>query len=126
MKITILLTLLSLIVYCKAKPVEEDNGNVALALLLSSATSNCPVTSPFSSLVGSGTSGCGNSGCHNSTDLAGGMNIADYASVKSKVVVNKPEESLLYQKITTGSMQGNSNPTINSAIYCWISKGAEP
>lgn len=90
----------------------------------SSQTFNCSVQIPsFSSLAQAGTTNnC--SSCHSGSSAQANFDVTSYSSVIARVQVGNPEGSLLYQKITTGSMKGNSTPSINQAVYCWIKGGA--
>ncbi|MCX7998522.1 MAG: hypothetical protein N3A69_06145, partial [Leptospiraceae bacterium] len=65
-------------------------------------------------------------GCHSGSNPQANFDITSYNSVLSRVQVGNPEASLLYQKITTGSMKANSTQNINQAVYCWIKGGANP
>lgn len=62
--------------------------------------------------------------CHNNTHAEGNFQIDNYGSVYARVVPYEPEQSLLYIKITTGSMKDYSNFCLNNAVRKWIEAGA--
>ncbi|HNO25946.1 MAG TPA: hypothetical protein PKK94_23390, partial [Leptospiraceae bacterium] len=63
--------------------------------------------------------------CHSGGSPSGGYDLSTYSGMKTRVS-SVPETSLLYQKITTGSMAVNSNTSFNQLVYCWIKGGALP
>ncbi|HMV79834.1 MAG TPA: lipoprotein [Leptospiraceae bacterium] len=63
--------------------------------------------------------------CHSGGAPSGGYDISTLTGMKTRVS-STPETSLLYQKITTGSMAVNSNTSFNQLVYCWIKGGALP
>jgi hypothetical protein len=63
--------------------------------------------------------------CHNSNNRSGNLDLKDYSQTRALVVPYNPEESLLYQKVTIGSMKDYSNSCINLAIKKWIEVGAK-
>lgn len=86
---------------------------------------NCSDPAPaFSTLGAAGTSAsCAKSGCHNTATAQNGLDMSNYSSVKQRTTTGNPAGSLLYTKITSGSMAGYTNGTINAAVYCWIKGG---
>lgn len=124
------------VVHCSNKKSSDEEKKIALigfllssgSLPFSNASINytCNTTSPsFSSLAQAGTStNCVN--CHSGSSPQANFDITSYNSVLSRVQVGNPEGSLLFQKITAGSMRANSTQSINQAVYCWIKGGANP
>ena len=109
--------------YKSADDKQIKNDLIAYILIPPSAGIKCESSPPFSSLATSGTTNnC--SGCHPSGLSA--FDILDYPAVSAKVTANNPEGSILYQKVSTGSMKGYSTSAIGQAIYCWIAGGANP
>ncbi|EMK04165.1 MULTISPECIES: LIC11213 family lipoprotein [Leptospira] len=110
---------------------KEDSLKLMAFLLNSTAplqeptSADCTNPAPaFSTLNQAGTSSCAT--CHNPSNLNAGFDVTSYNSVRSRVTVNDPKNSLLFQKINTGSMRINNNDSINKAVFCWILKGANP
>ena len=60
--------------------------------------------------------------CHSGTEPVAGFNITDYQSVVKRSS-NTPGKSLIFQKITTGSMSDRATPEIKKALFCWIKNG---
>lgn len=106
----------------------SSTGTTGTSGLTASSTFSCSVSNPaFSTLASAGTtSNCAKSGCHNSATSQQGLDITSYTSVKAKAVSGDPANSLIYQKITAGTMSVNSNSTIAQAMYCWIKGGLNP
>ncbi|MCB1179260.1 MAG: hypothetical protein KDK36_16890 [Leptospiraceae bacterium] len=135
MKILIGLFFIFLVFSCKEEK-EDNTALLALVVLSRSTTSTytanttftCSTSNPaFSTLADAGTTNnCAKSGCHNSTSKQQGLDITSYSSVLAKVNSGDPPNSLLYQKITSGSMSSNSTEAITKAFYCWIKGGANP
>lgn len=123
---------------CDYKSSDDEERNRILAGVLlsrvsggstSSTTSSsitCSSSSPsFSTLASAGVNtNCARSGCHDGTTQQSGFNATSYSSSLARVVVRNPNSSLLYTKVSTGSMAQYSNSTINTAIFCWIQGGA--
>ena len=65
-------------------------------------------------------------GCHSGGGPSGGFDITNYTAAKSRIIPGDPANSLLYTKITTGSMKGYSTTTINNAALNWICGGGNP
>ncbi len=103
-------------------------GTTGTSGLTASSTFSCSVSNPaFSTLASAGTtSNCAKSGCHNTASSQSGLDMTSYNSVKAKAVSGDPANSLIYQKITSGTMSVNSNSTIAQAVYCWIKGGLNP
>ena len=103
---------------------KQSSEKQMMGLLLAGAASagQCNKNAPFAILATAGTTDkC--SGCHPG---AGGFDISDYNQVKSRVTAGDPDNSLLYRKITTGSMKANATDAIRAAVKCWITEGANP
>ncbi|MCB1179147.1 MAG: hypothetical protein KDK36_16295 [Leptospiraceae bacterium] len=85
---------------------------------------NCTNSSPsFSTLASAGaTNNC--SSCHSGSTLNAGLDITTRSSVLSRITTGSPENSLLYIKITSGSMKVHTTNSITEAVYCWIKGGA--
>lgn len=151
MKSYILFSLTVFLIFANCSEKKDDSSKLAAALLLSrsvsgassvsatgsstgtsgltpSTTFSCSVSNPaFSTLASAGTtSNCSKSGCHNTASSQQGLDITSYTSVKAKAVSGDPAGSLIYQKITSGTMAVNSNSTIAQAVYCWIKGGLNP
>lgn len=62
--------------------------------------------------------------CHNALKFDGNLNLLDYNQTVSRIEPNDPQNSLLYIKVTTGTMKNYSNNCINDAIKKWIEAGA--
>ncbi|EMY76473.1 putative lipoprotein [Leptospira weilii serovar Ranarum str. ICFT] len=114
------------------KSSDEEDSLKFLALLLNSSAplkeptnADCTDAAPaFSTLNQAGTSTCAT--CHNAGNPTSGFDVTSYSAVRTRVTVNDPKNSALFQKINTGSMRINNNDSINKAVYCWILKGANP
>ncbi|AVV49556.1 MULTISPECIES: LIC11213 family lipoprotein [Leptospira] len=114
------------------KSSDKEDSLRFLAFLLNSTTplkeltnADCADPAPaFSTLNQAGTGSC--STCHNASNSNAGFDVTSYNSVRNRVTVNDPKNSLLFQKINTGSMRVNNNESINKAVFCWILKGANP
>ncbi|AXR61821.1 LIC11213 family lipoprotein [Leptospira mayottensis] len=112
------------------KSSNKEDSLKLLAFLLNSMTplkelTNADCTDPtptFSTLNQAGTGSC--STCHNANNANAGFDVTSYNSVRNRVTVSDPKNSLLFQKINTGSMRVNNNDSINKAVFCWILKGA--
>ncbi len=61
--------------------------------------------------------------CHSGGAPSGGYDISTYSGMKTRVS-SSPETSLLYQKISAGTMAVNSSSAFNQLVYCWIKNGA--
>ncbi|MDX1957597.1 MAG: c-type cytochrome domain-containing protein [Leptospiraceae bacterium] len=61
--------------------------------------------------------------CHNSDTRTSGLDLTNHSQASSKVNFRNPENSLLFLKVTTGTMKFYSNEKTNQAIYCWILNG---
>ena len=111
-----------------ASSVSSTGSTTGSSGLTPSSTFSCSVSNPaFSTLASAGTtSNCSKSGCHNTASSQQGLDITSYTSVKAKAVSGDPAGSLIYQKITSGTMAVNSNSTIAQAVYCWIKGGLNP
>ncbi|RHX79719.1 hypothetical protein DLM76_00390 [Leptospira yasudae] len=127
------LGLSSILLACQnEKSSDKEDSLRNLAFLLGSAAplkelSNSDCTDPapaFSTLNAAGTSTC--STCHNASNANAGFDITSYNAVRNRVVVNDPRNSLLFQKINSGTMRIYNNDSINKAVFCWILKGANP
>lgn len=124
------------ILFCTNKKSSDKEKQIALIGFLASSSSTffqsqsqsftCNTPNPsFSSLAQAGTTNnCAN--CHGGSNPQANFDVTSYSSVLSRVQSGNPEGSLLYQKITTGSMKQNSTQQINQAVYCWIKGGANP
>lgn len=136
MKIWICVLLL-LAVSCESKKTDKDKTLAALAVLSQSkrtstttttactSSFNCTTAPSFSTLAAAGTTTtCALSGCHSTSSQQSGLDITDYNSAKAFTNPGNPCSSRLYTAITTGAMVGNSNSTINAAVYCWIAGGS--
>ncbi|ALO26965.1 LIC11213 family lipoprotein [Leptospira borgpetersenii] len=114
------------------KSSDKEDSLKLLAFLLNSTAplkelTNADCTDPapaFSTLNQAGTGSC--STCHNTNNANAGFDATSYNSVRNRVTVTDPKNSLLFQKINTGSMRINNNDSINKAVFCWILKGANP
>ncbi|ABJ75648.1 LIC11213 family lipoprotein [Leptospira borgpetersenii] len=114
------------------KSSDKEDSLKLLAFLLNSTAplkelTNADCTDPapaFSTLNQAGTGSC--STCHNTNNANAGFDATFYNSVRNRVTVTDPKNSLLFQKINTGSMRINNNDSINKAVFCWILKGANP
>ena len=60
--------------------------------------------------------------CHTGATLMANFDISDFSQVKERTEKD-PMKSLIYQKVTAGTMAVNSTPDINEALYCWIQNG---
>ena len=87
-------------------------------------SSSCTTTVSFANLQASSfNSNCAR--CHASGQAQGSlMDANDYSSVVSKVTPGNSSNSLLYTKITTGSMTQYANDEIRTLVQCWIDTGA--
>ncbi|UOG29463.1 LIC11213 family lipoprotein [Leptospira noguchii] len=107
---------------------KEDSLKLMAFLLNSTAPLSEPTsadcTNPAPAFSTLNTSSCAT--CHNPSNLNAGFDVTSYNSVRSRVTVNDPKNSFLFQKINTGSMRINNNDSINKAVFCWILKGANP
>lgn len=63
--------------------------------------------------------------CHSGGAPSGGYDLSTYSGMKTRVS-SAPETSLLYQKISAGTMSVNSNSSFNQLVYCWIKNGTLP
>ncbi len=63
--------------------------------------------------------------CHNVLKSDGNLNLLEYNQTISRVEPGDPQNSLLYQKVTTGTMKNYSNSCINDAIRKWIEAGGQ-
>ena len=83
-------------------------------------------TSPaFSTLSAAGV-GANCDSCHGGSAPKAGLVTSDYNSMTARVVKGDAANSVLYQKVTTGSMKTNSDAVINQAIFDWIQGCAAP
>lgn len=142
MKNYILFPLSVFLIFANCSEKKDDSSKLAAIAVLASrsvsgstvsgltqsSTFSCSVSNPaFSTLASAGTtSNCAKSGCHNTASSQQGLDITSYTSVKAKAVSGDPAGSLIYQKITSGTMAVNSNSTIAQAVYCWIKGGLNP
>ncbi len=62
--------------------------------------------------------------CHNEELRVNQFVITDYNMVRDRVKPRNPEDSLLYLKITEGTMRFYANEEIRRGVYCWIRQGA--
>ncbi|MEK6781059.1 MAG: hypothetical protein AABY93_05110 [Bacteroidota bacterium] len=72
-------------------------------------------------------SSCNNPGCHSTGGIPPDLTEANaYTSLIyfGYVDVDVPEESILYEKITTGSMKDNATDQDRALILEWIKQGA--
>ncbi len=72
-------------------------------------------------------SSCNGSGCHNTGGIPPDLTEPNaYTSLIyfGYVDVDVPESSILYEKITTGSMKGNATDQDRALILEWIKQGA--
>jgi hypothetical protein len=77
-------------------------------------------------------SSCAISGCHNATTHIGGYNFTSYSNTLNAVSPGNPNESKLYEVITTGEAEDRMPPNpyqplstgVIDSIYKWISYGA--
>jgi len=72
-------------------------------------------------------SSCNNSGCHNKGGTPPDLTEANaYVSLTyfGYVDTDDPESSIIYEKITTGSMKGNATDQDRALILEWIKQGA--
>jgi len=115
---------------CSYGSADKQKADTQLisSLLQCGPPKNCVITaaSPsFSTLALAGTTtSC--TTCHSGANLNAGLDITSYSSVLARVRAGDASCSLLYQKITGGSMAGNSTPAINSAVLNWIQGCAAP
>ncbi|MCE9501648.1 MAG: hypothetical protein K8R21_14280 [Leptospira sp.] len=125
---------------CESKTEDESMKQyIALYTILNSSRSGsnasgtttnitCNVAAPaFSSLAQAGTTtSCAKSGCHDTGTKQSGLDMSDRTTVVTRVISGNPDSSLLFQKVTTGTMAVNTTTNITNAIYCWIKGGANP
>jgi hypothetical protein len=112
-----------LLAFCQKESSNSNKEAILLLALRSNSSTSCTPTSSspgFSTLAAAGTTNNCLNGCHDQTNKTGNMVINDYNSVIQYVVKGSPEQSILYGKISSGSMRVNSNATINTAVYNWI------
>lgn len=72
-------------------------------------------------------SSCNNSGCHNTGGIPPDLaepNAYNSLTFFGYVDVDAPESSILYEKITTGSMKANATDQDRALILKWIEQGA--
>ncbi len=113
--------------YCNLKNEENKEKELLLQQLLNTNNCNTYNLSSMPTFTELQNQGVFNSciQCHNALRLDGNLNLQDYEQTRSRVVPYNPQNSLLYQKITTGTMKSYSNDCINEAIRKWIEAGAE-
>ncbi|MCX7810406.1 MAG: hypothetical protein N2247_05790 [Leptospiraceae bacterium] len=126
----IFIIVIFIFLFCKLQNEEDKKKNELIqTLLLNSINSNCKVYSlseepTFTELHQKNVfENCLK--CHNYTMHEGNLNLNDYNQTKIRVVPYAPQESLLYQTITIGSMKDYSNSCTNDAVRKWIQYGAK-
>ena len=130
--LVIILILLGGCIEKKDSSKEDLATLVALSQLSNSAKAcitnyTCTTAPSFSTLAAAGTNTtCGASGCHDNTTQQSGLVITDYNSTKAFTNPGNPCSRRMYTAISAGAMAGNSNATINKAVYCWIAGGSNP
>ncbi|MCC5814156.1 MAG: hypothetical protein JJT78_05315 [Leptospira sp.] len=62
--------------------------------------------------------------CHNEELRVNDFVITNYRMVQSRTIPGYPSQSLIYLKITEGSMRNYANSSIQKGIYCWIWNGS--
>lgn len=120
---------------CSYFPKKKDNKNrdylILAALVYQSQTKeesySCDTNSPttFSTVkkaFENAPNPCIN--CHSSDTKLGNLDVMDYNLLLTKVEKGKPEGSVLFQKMKTGSMEIYSDAKTREAVFCWILGGA--
>ncbi|MEM7183218.1 MAG: hypothetical protein AAF518_20065 [Spirochaetota bacterium] len=130
----LLITCILLLAFCQKGNYDQTERDYVLSSLVlqtatsstSTTSSSCSTTVSFATLQASSfNSNCAR--CHASGQAQGSlMDANDYSSVVSKVTPGNSNDSLLYTKITTGSMTQYANDEIRTLVQCWIDTGANP
>jgi hypothetical protein len=130
--------LVMFIIGCFENKTEDKSKQLAAAAVLSqlgkstgttssacTSNFNCTSAPSFSTLASAGTTtSCAQSGCHTTASQQSGLDITDYNSTRAFTNPGNPCSSRMYTAITTGAMAGNSNSSINQAVFCWIAGGS--
>lgn len=107
---------------------KEEDPIPYLVILLTQkereALYDCPGSWRFTRMLESGV-GTVCTQCHNEELRVNQFVVTDYNMVRERVVPRRPEESLVYQKVTEGTMRFYANDEIRRGIYCWIRQGAK-